>query len=129
MRNWIGDGAPPFDDGHKPPWRRCVFAGARSRCATPMNHKHPIRSVLCAVGWLVLTAAIGSVGSSGLKAAESHVLFNGKSLAGWTTPAGDWQAAAAVSVDAQDSKKFSIQSGEGVLVNGARGRTKNILST
>lgn len=94
-----------------------------------MNHKHPIRSVLCAAGWLVLTTAIGSVGSSGLKAAESDVLFNGKSLAGWTTPAGDWQAAAAVSVDAQDSKKFSIQSGEGVLVNGAKGRTKNILST
>jgi hypothetical protein len=60
--------------------------------------------------------------------AAEIALFNGKDLAGWREPAGEWQAAGAVTPDPADPKQFAIQPGTGVLVNGARGRTKNLLS-
>jgi hypothetical protein len=55
-------------------------------------------------------------------------LFNGKDLAGWRQPTGDWLAAGAVTSDPADPKKLSIQPGAGVLVNGAKGRTVNLLT-
>jgi hypothetical protein len=61
-------------------------------------------------------------------AEKSHSLFNGRDLAGWKAPAGEWQAARGVSLDTSNTKRFSLEPGEGVLVNGAKGTTKNLLS-
>ena len=63
-------------------------------------------------------------------AAESDrvALVNGKDLAGWRQPAGEWQVARAVTLDAADNKKFAIEPGTGVLVNGPKGRTNNLLT-
>ncbi|MBI4325364.1 MAG: DUF1080 domain-containing protein [Chloroflexi bacterium] len=55
-------------------------------------------------------------------------LFNGRDLTGWRKPAGEWTVAARVSSEAADPKKFTIQPGTGVLVNGPNGRTVNLIS-
>jgi hypothetical protein len=55
-------------------------------------------------------------------------LFNGKDLTGWRKPTGDWTAAKAVSLDATDPEKFVITPGEGILVNGAKERSVNLIS-
>ena len=55
-------------------------------------------------------------------------LFNGRDLTGWRKPTGEWLAVKAVSLDAADAKKFAIEKGEGVLLNGAKGQTVNLLS-
>jgi hypothetical protein len=52
-------------------------------------------------------------------------LFNGRDLTGWQK-AGDWQAAATVATNAANPKIFSVQPGEGVLVNGTNGHTANL---
>jgi uncharacterized repeat protein (TIGR03806 family) len=60
-------------------------------------------------------------------------LFNGKNLAGWRGPArstnGDWKTVAAVSPDSDDNRKFTIKPGNGVLLNGDKGRTVNLFTT
>jgi hypothetical protein len=55
-------------------------------------------------------------------------LFIGKDLSGWQKPMGEWIVARGVDLDSADSKKFTIQAGSGVLVNGAKGRTANLLT-
>jgi hypothetical protein len=58
----------------------------------------------------------------------SHVLFNGRDLNGWRRPTGEWMVAGKVVVDRHDPKMFLIDSGRGVLVNGAKGRAVNLIS-
>ncbi len=55
-------------------------------------------------------------------------LFNGRDMTGWRAPAGDWLAARGVSLSVTNEKRFEILPGAGVLVNGAKGTTRNILS-
>lgn len=55
-------------------------------------------------------------------------LFNGKDLAGWRKPAGDWTAAKAVSLDPADPDKFIVTPGKGILVNGEKGKSVNLIS-
>jgi len=81
-----------------------------------------------------LAAAIGfglACGAAMAQAAEQAKaigLFNGKDLTGWRQPAGEWRSAGAVSLDPADDKKFALEPGQGVLVNGAQGRTVDLLS-
>ncbi len=58
----------------------------------------------------------------------ARVLFTSQDLSGWRQPTGEWKVARAVPLDAADDKKFTLQPGTGVLVNGAKGRTVNLLS-
>lgn len=55
-------------------------------------------------------------------------LFNGRDLTGWRQPTGKWMPVQAVPLDTMDNRKFKVQSGSGVLVNGTNGPTSNILS-
>jgi hypothetical protein len=55
-------------------------------------------------------------------------LFNGKDLAGWRKPTGDWMAAKAVSLDPADPEKFLVTPGTGILVNGEKGHSVNLIS-
>jgi hypothetical protein len=76
--------------------------------------------------WLCLAAfVLPEIGRS----AGAISLFNGKDLSGWNIPAGEWQVAQNATIDAADNKKFAIEAGTGVLVNGASGKTQNLLST
>lgn len=59
---------------------------------------------------------------------KTVALFNGKDLTGWRKPGGEWMAASSVSPDASNPKLFSIQPGSGILVNGPKGRTVNLIS-
>src|SRR6266513_2426104 len=43
-------------------------------------------------------------------------LFNGKDLAGWRQPAGEWKAVKSVSLDPQNEKQFVATPGTGVLL-------------
>ena len=63
-----------------------------------------------------------------LSADQAISLFDGKDLSAWKKPIGEWQTASAVSLDPANNKKFTIQTGEGVLVNGPKGRTQNLLT-
>ena len=71
---------------------------------------------------------LGLMTYSAFAAEKSVALFNGKDLSGWKKPTGDWQAARTVSLDPADNKKFAIEKGEGVLVNGPKGKTQNLIS-
>jgi hypothetical protein len=73
----------------------------------------------------------GALALTATRAAESSAastLFNGKDLSGWRKPAGDWLVARSVSLQETNQKSFSIQQGEGILVNGPKGQTGNLLS-
>ena len=64
-------------------------------------------------------------------AGEWREIFDGRDVSDWQgleDRPHEWQAAGAVSLHPGDSARFDIQAGEGVLVNGAGGRTANLLS-
>src|SRR5215208_3517312 len=75
---------------------------------------------------LLLAAALLSLVRTATLAQD---LFNGNDLAGWRKPTGDWMPAKAVSLDPTNAEKFTISSGEGILVNGAKGKSVNLIST
>jgi hypothetical protein len=79
--------------------------------------------------WALSFFAAGLLGwAAASQAADSEIgLFNGKDLSGWRQ-AGEWKVAKAVSLDPADSAKFAIEPGEGIFVNGDKGRTINLVS-
>jgi hypothetical protein len=80
---------------------------------------------------LVLLAAAAVLGAfPALSAAESDevAVFDGKDLKGWRDPVGQWQVAQSVKPAEADPKKFTVEDGQGIMINGKGGRTSNILS-
>lgn len=78
---------------------------------------------------LVCATVFASLIHNSLPAAEKAVvLFDGKDLTGWHKPTGEWLVAKAVSLDAGDPAKFAITPGEGIMVNGPKGRSINLIS-
>jgi hypothetical protein len=67
---------------------------------------------------LLSMAVFGATSTTTFAASQTDVLFNGTSLAGWAKPTGEWMVAQAVSLDPANPRKFAIESGQGVLVNG-----------
>jgi hypothetical protein len=59
---------------------------------------------------------------------RSRVLFNGADLGGWRTPHGDWRMTSAVSLDAAKPEALSAAPGLGAMVNGAAGRTVDLMT-
>jgi len=57
-------------------------------------------------------------------------LFDGKDLSGWKglTEKNEWRVAGKVILDPKDAKKFTIEPGRGIFVNGDQGKTCNLLS-
>ncbi len=60
--------------------------------------------------------------------APARTLFNGKDLAGWRTPAGDWSVVKAATLDPNDPQRFALEPGSGVLANGPGGKAPNLIS-
>jgi hypothetical protein len=61
-------------------------------------------------------------------AEDGWIDLSGKGLAGWKTPTADWQVAGEVAVDPNNPRRLVSRAGTGILVNGPRGRTRNLLS-
>jgi len=82
---------------------------------------------------VLLTSCVALTGAGRLAtAAESdtatRLLFDGQTLQGWRKPTGDWTVGGSVALDPANSNKFVLTPGGGVLVNGAAGKTVNLLS-
>ena len=76
----------------------------------------------------LLIVTLLSAATQVFAADEPNSLFNGRDLSGWKKPIGDWQIAHSVSLDSANNKKFAIEPGPGVLVNGPKGTTSNLLT-
>ena len=90
------------------------------------RHLIPLASIAARLLSLSLVFAAASCTTPSRPVAR--VLFTSQDLSGWREPTGEWTVARAVPLDAADDKKFTLQPGTGVLVNGAKGRTVNLLS-
>lgn len=53
---------------------------------------------------------------------------NGKSLAGWCLPVGDWKLVKSAVKSPDNPKAFTLIEGNGVLINGDTGHANNLLS-
>ena len=58
---------------------------------------------------------------------EGTVLCNGRNLDAWRKT-GEWVVARSVALNPTDGKTFTIEPGEGICVNGAKGRTVDLMS-
>jgi hypothetical protein len=57
----------------------------------------------------------------------AQIRFEGKDLNGWRSP-GEWLTARAVSLDSADPSRLAIEPGQGIYVNGSKGRTVNLVT-
>ena len=55
-------------------------------------------------------------------------LLNGKDLAAWQKPTGDWAVVKNVTLDAADPGRLRTSEGEGAAVNGDKGKTTHLIS-
>ena len=55
-------------------------------------------------------------------------LIPGPEMAGWRAPAGEWAMVGEVSKDPADEKALAVKPGAGVIYNGPKGRSANILT-
>lgn len=62
------------------------------------------------------------------RAVETKFHFAGNVFSGWRQPVGEWRAARAVALDASEPARFTIAPGNGVAVNGARGKTAHLIT-
>ncbi|MBM4154772.1 MAG: DUF1080 domain-containing protein [Lentisphaerae bacterium] len=65
--------------------------------------------------------------AAGAMAAEVDLLAGG-GLDAWRAPTGEWAAAGDVAKDEANPKALASKPGAGAIVNGAKGRTSNLLS-
>src|SRR5437660_1027680 len=71
---------------------------------------------------LILAAALGLADSwTDLSSGE-------KALEAWASPTGDWFSAAGAEPDSKSPKKLRAESGQGILVNGQKGRTVDLVT-
>jgi len=96
-------------------------------CPGARPHRAHRTRLVHALAILLTTGLAGPAVAAG-QTAETVELLNGIGLAGWRKPTGEWRTAKSVSLDSSDQRRFDIQGGAGVLVNGAQGRTVNLLS-
>jgi lysophospholipase L1-like esterase len=58
----------------------------------------------------------------------AEVLVDGTDLARWREPLGEWTVAQSVSLQPANPTAFAISPGQGIIVNGAKGRTVDLIS-
>lgn len=59
----------------------------------------------------------------------SVFLFDGEDFTGWRAPKGDWTTTEAVALDPTNPEAFTMTPGTGLMVNGVKGRTVDLIST
>jgi len=90
-------------------------------CALPVNRAKLSASVTALLLCQLFTATAWA-------APEPSFDISGQDLIAWRQPTGEWMVAKAVAFNPSDATKFSIQPGEGILVNGPKGRTVDLIS-
>ncbi len=55
-------------------------------------------------------------------------LLKSGDLSAWRAPTGEWRVAGNVAKDLQNERRLAIQDGSGIIVNGDKGRTNNLLT-
>ena len=78
------------------------------------------------VGWLVLAALGGALPAGTDDGGWVHLTAKG--LDAWKAPAADWVRAARVTLDPKDPKKLSAFPEGDILVNGPKGRTRDLVT-
>ena len=82
--------------------------------------------LLAALGFPVILSAQAADSGPNTNATKfPHTM----SAVSWRKPAGEWVTAESVALDRADASKFVIQPGEGVLVNGPKGRSVDLLTS
>jgi hypothetical protein len=78
---------------------------------------------------LVITALLCAVPATGLTGDTACIEpLKPGDLSAWREPLGEWCVADDVAKDPADERKFTIKDGKGVIVNGSKGRTGNLLT-
>ena len=85
-------------------------------------------SLLGGYGWIALCFVVIGVAVSMRADDERWIDLSSENLDGWAPPTGEWFVAGSVAMDPQDSKLLTAKPGSGVLINGPKGRTRNLLS-
>ncbi len=55
-------------------------------------------------------------------------LLPGRSLDAWKNPSKDWQFAGRVGIDPKNPRRLTAEPGEGIIVNGPKGRIRDLLT-
>ena len=82
---------------------------------------------------LVFCLLLLSVDINALASSEKwRLLVNGNNLLGWQaqdpSQPHQWRTAKAVRINSQDKRRFEIESGQGLFINGATGKTQNLVT-
>ena len=75
---------------------------------------------------LVLLLPLLLSGSAPATSTDDRPVTEG--LPAWRVPLGDWLTSGDAGLDPADEKRLALSTGEGVIVNGAEGRTSNLLT-
>lgn len=62
------------------------------------------------------------------RAVDGWIDLTKDGLAAWKSPHGDWTTASAVRLEANDPRRFTWDTGVGILVNGRAGKTNNLVT-
>ena len=76
----------------------------------------------------ILTALVGIAAAQSGAAPAAQALLNGKDFTGWRKPAGEWMVAGAVSLATANATNFAVTPGMGIIVNGPKGKTINLVT-
>lgn len=82
------------------------------------------------IGWIVCALAISAAPLYAQADSETIELFNGQNLEGWRGmwEPNQWITASHVSLGQVSKRRFAIEAGEGLLVNGLSGNTTNLFT-
>ena len=75
----------------------------------------------------LLAILFGAAALAGAAPAE-QALLSGKDFTGWRRPTGEWTVAGAVSLATAGATNFVVTPGMGIIVNGPKGRTINLVT-
>jgi hypothetical protein len=77
---------------------------------------------------LILAALVGIAAAAAGAAPAVQALLNGKDFTGWRKPTGSWTVAGSVSLGTASATNFVVTPGTGIIVNGAKGKTINLVT-
>ena len=75
----------------------------------------------------LLATLIGAAAPVGAAPAEQSLL-HGNDFTGWRKPTGEWTVAGAVSLATASATNFAVAPGMGIIVNGPKGKTINLVT-
>jgi hypothetical protein len=77
---------------------------------------------------LVIAALIGATAVAAAPAPAAQALLSSKDFTGWLKPTGEWTVASAVSLGTASATNFVVAPGMGIIVNGLKGKTINLVT-